>query len=78
MRTNNAHDNLLITSMVSINKEEIGKHNTNDHKDKMPCLEIATNFRNDVSNGNIKEGSSRKSKCNGHSSLIYMGHPKSC
>lgn len=63
--------------MICINKEEIGKHNTNNHEDKMPRLEIATNFRNDMSNGHIKEGSSRKSKGHRHCRLINMGDPKS-
>ena len=36
--------------MIGINKEEVGKHDTNDHEHQMPSLQLRTNLRNDMSN----------------------------
>ena len=63
--------------MVGINKEEIGKHDTNNHEHQMPGLQLRTNLRHNMSNGHIKEGSGREGESNRQSSFINLRNPQS-
>lgn len=63
--------------MIGINEEEVGQHDTNDHEDKMPGLQLATNLRDDVGNRHVEEGTSREGEGDGQSRLVNLRHPKS-
>ena len=63
--------------MVRIDEEEIGKHNTNDHENEMPRLEVAADLGNDVGDGDIKEGSRREGERHGHHRRANLRDPQS-
>ena len=63
--------------MVRIDEEEIGKHNTNDHENEMPRLEVAADLGNDVRDGDIKEGSRREGERHGHHRRANLRDPQS-
>ena len=63
--------------MISIDEEEIGKHNTNNHENEMPRLEVAANLGDDVRDGDIKEGSGREGEGHGHHRRANLRDPQS-
>ena len=69
--------NTRISSVIRIDEEEIGKHNTNDHENEVPRLEVVANLGNDVRDGDIKEGSGGEREGHGHHRRANLRDPQS-